>query len=634
MNQCLEEIIKYCKEDHHAGGLLLSGKWGSGKSYLLKNELKKILESTHVLIFISLFGISSIDEMKKAVMTAWIDKSGLLKGLQVGKKLAPFLKEIADLIPGKKMKAVGSLLSFNLLDFIKIEPKIDEKRVILVFDDLERTSLSPKDVLGVINDYCENQEFPTIIVANEDILAKDNEKGLSYANLKEKIIQRTVYLEPDYETVVPAVIKELTQSGKYQSFLEGQKDQLVALLSGKSFDGTSLDEIGIHNIRGGIFDNKAEARKEEERKRKLLESRPHNIRVVKAAILDFERVFELLEENSINEKGQWFCTFLTASILLRNNLSHESPDYNWALLSDDLSVLYPGCYQNECLIPCLLDWVGKGIWNEQFVQASFKEIAERQKNKTDPLFLMKTSPIYMLEEKTVESEFPKVLELGYSGELTLSEYAMVAFNSSNARKVHLHLPCSIDWERLEKGLLKRLDYVKKVNHESFEIQLAQHNISFTNEKALTEEEANIITNIELCEDDRRLNFPYVKQQFLEYLSDSPLKACDFIIGRGSYRFDEEMARASVKVFESADNNKKNSIVYAYSRLLASFESDSKFQKQDSVSGLTLLKEELEKLLNRYRNKEIATYYTQQFIQNVQKCLESISCSDEAGGEGG
>ena len=45
---------------------------------------------------------------------------------------------------------------------------IGDKSVILVFDDLERCKIDCVDVLGSINDYCENKKFHTIIVANQD----------------------------------------------------------------------------------------------------------------------------------------------------------------------------------------------------------------------------------------------------------------------------------------------------------------------------------------------------------------------------------------------------------------------------------------------------------------------------------
>ena len=35
----LEELVRYCNEDHHLGALLLTGEWGCGKTYLIDNNL-------------------------------------------------------------------------------------------------------------------------------------------------------------------------------------------------------------------------------------------------------------------------------------------------------------------------------------------------------------------------------------------------------------------------------------------------------------------------------------------------------------------------------------------------------------------------------------------------------------------
>ena len=66
----------------------------------------------------------------------------------------------------KKGEVVSSIM--DLVNFVPITNRIYEKKVILVFDDLERTNISCTDLLGCINDYCENQSFNTIIVANEE----------------------------------------------------------------------------------------------------------------------------------------------------------------------------------------------------------------------------------------------------------------------------------------------------------------------------------------------------------------------------------------------------------------------------------------------------------------------------------
>ena len=45
---CIEEIAYYCKLDKHTGALLLAGKWGSGKTHLLKHVVAVKLKESHV----------------------------------------------------------------------------------------------------------------------------------------------------------------------------------------------------------------------------------------------------------------------------------------------------------------------------------------------------------------------------------------------------------------------------------------------------------------------------------------------------------------------------------------------------------------------------------------------------------
>lgn len=55
----LKEIEYYCKEPNPAGALLLTGQWGCGKTYFVKNQVSKELAYTHIFLHISLFGMAS-----------------------------------------------------------------------------------------------------------------------------------------------------------------------------------------------------------------------------------------------------------------------------------------------------------------------------------------------------------------------------------------------------------------------------------------------------------------------------------------------------------------------------------------------------------------------------------------------
>lgn len=68
----LEELKYYCNEKQPVGAIMLTGEWGCGKTYFIENELRKELEKTHVIIRISLFGLSSIESIKNEVQLNWL----------------------------------------------------------------------------------------------------------------------------------------------------------------------------------------------------------------------------------------------------------------------------------------------------------------------------------------------------------------------------------------------------------------------------------------------------------------------------------------------------------------------------------------------------------------------------------
>ena len=54
----LDELIYYCEEKEPVGALMLIGEWGCGKTYLIEHELSDKLKESHVIIRVSLFGIT------------------------------------------------------------------------------------------------------------------------------------------------------------------------------------------------------------------------------------------------------------------------------------------------------------------------------------------------------------------------------------------------------------------------------------------------------------------------------------------------------------------------------------------------------------------------------------------------
>lgn len=241
----LEELEYYCNIDHPVGALMLTGEWGCGKTYLLNTELIQRLKKTHIFLRISLFGVMSIEEVKTEVLKKWLNayiESNYNYGnvttvlSKYGRYIKKFTKNIKEFLPDPVKTYVDGMFSINVLDFVKIENKIGDKKVVLIFDDLERAGISTTDLLGCINEYCENLGFSTIIVANEDKIQSGDKNNIKYNEVKEKIVQRTVRHHPKYRSVVTSVIENMKfKSVPYKFFLEEYINEIIVIFSGKQW---------------------------------------------------------------------------------------------------------------------------------------------------------------------------------------------------------------------------------------------------------------------------------------------------------------------------------------------------------------------------------------------------------------
>lgn len=175
----IEEIENYIKEQEQNGALLVTGKWGSGKTYLMRQIERKLNQGPQYLMaVVSLFGIEDtntlIKKVKEAVVYAQTfnkaEKSGkghIAKGVNVVKQLSEKVAAFGELFDFGKIKKIAKsanmLLSIDVYDFLPIEKEVYcivageeqpvKKKLVLVFDDFERCKIGVIDLLGIINTY-------------------------------------------------------------------------------------------------------------------------------------------------------------------------------------------------------------------------------------------------------------------------------------------------------------------------------------------------------------------------------------------------------------------------------------------------------------------------------------------------
>ena len=172
----LKEIKYYIDTDFYNYAVMIDGAWGSGKTYFVKNVLLKKIESNEKrVLYVTLYGISNIQELGKKLYLDYLlkDKSKLVMEhtelvenvigtiIDIG---SPFMGKLGDIdIKERKIKNIVQ----NAVKHI-----CPMKNCVLIFDDLERCDCSIQDILGYINGFVEQAGMKVIIIANQEEFRK------------------------------------------------------------------------------------------------------------------------------------------------------------------------------------------------------------------------------------------------------------------------------------------------------------------------------------------------------------------------------------------------------------------------------------------------------------------------------
>lgn len=344
----LDELIHYCNEKHPIGALMLTGEAGCGKTYMVGKELKKALKDTHVIIRISLFGMDSAKALHAAIRHKWLEACmPVLGSLQKAKDKGIFsafssvIKKFNPVAGG----AADVMVSMNVLDSVNIKPEIedfithDKRKVILVYDDLERTKMNIAELMGVINEYCENKHFNSIIIVNEESLAGEWEKDkVTCHMLKEKTVSHTLHHIPDYDEVINAILSaEKWQTPEYAEYLMEHEDLIrdVFIADSEKPEKTYLTD----------------------KDRKY-----HNFRTLTKGLHRFYRVFYHLQKTGTDVPDRRLYSFLAYYLAMESGICRGGiPCID--ISDDDIREFYPK-YSPEYMTEAERKWIAAGVWDK------------------------------------------------------------------------------------------------------------------------------------------------------------------------------------------------------------------------------------------------------------------------------
>lgn len=228
--QRLEEYLignekSYLKDDISNGKvIMLSGKWGSGKTHFWKNIIEKDLiafqtKNQKAYIYTSLYGNTSIDKIEdniyaQAYLCAIGGENFVLKGYKTlkdfGKRFGSFcsLLDISKLIDGVDEIQKNNIKNSALLYL--------EKGGIVCFDDFERKSkdIDLNDLFGFISHLAIDLNCKVVIILNDDVF-EGKEKNV-FSRVKEKSVSKFLKYEPSIRDLFKSIIFEKDNSDKFK----------------------------------------------------------------------------------------------------------------------------------------------------------------------------------------------------------------------------------------------------------------------------------------------------------------------------------------------------------------------------------------------------------------------------------
>lgn len=574
-----KELKLYIDSKEHMGACLLTGKWGCGKTHLI-NKLKKETDSKEkCMLIVSLFGIDSIESLNKAI-------KGKILDLMLGDKeendsfnKQKSLKSLLNVfsIFSDKVASVKANLSITVYEMIQVEKYITylencekvSKEIILVFDDFERSKLDIVELLGMINEYCENKRIKTIIVADETKISEDVHSKEDYLSFKEKVIQTTYTFEPNYYEVIKNIVLNYKETNKgYNQFLKNNIDLLYQV---------------------------------------FIESGSNNLRTVKAILIGFERIYNICSSLS-NGFGHTSDLLYSYSVLLfeYRNGNFEKGAYGY-LMTD--SKFYKKYISYGSSLMSLKIYVGSHIWDEESFVSEMKSKYEVKNTTYAQQFLM--SNIWGLNDEIIEKGLTECLKLAYEGNLYLDDYISILNKLVSLRNCDYQLPCIIDYNKMMEGLKKKKDRIlnNKCNDE--------HNTTFIlNDqlRILGEDAVELNNHIENFYNEIEI-YRY-RQRVIDELKGD----CNFIdlSNMNGKCFDKEFKKVLLEAYINNNNYNRAKIIKWFNSI--------DFDKEDierSKEDLVSLQRDLESLESK-ESDQFTKLIHRQFVNAVINKYKHIS----------
>ncbi len=318
MEDLVESILDYVRSDYTDYAIMINGEWGSGKTHFWNNKIRKKIESLqlngkrYTTIYMSLYGISNLEEISKKIFietTQLMDKN-LRKFMESnGQTTIPeYAKTGIDMANFFGVTQNGDKVDYG--EFFSTDDKV------LCSDDLERANVDVIDILGYINNFVEHDHIKTIIICNE----KELSTKLKSSNLEMKTFIATYLLDKQDElnkTDKP-MVEKIQDKIEHVFDKANDYERIKEKLIGETFEYAPKFDYIINGILMRYENNPDLIRFLRENTGLIIstfnKSGTRNLRILKHALNDFKKIYEMVNRSYPNTNHRVMQTMLIFTI--------------------------------------------------------------------------------------------------------------------------------------------------------------------------------------------------------------------------------------------------------------------------------------------------------------------------------
>ena len=318
MDDLVESILDYIRSDYTDYAIMINGEWGSGKTYFWNHKIRNRIENMTVngkkltTIYMSLYGISNLEEISKKIFietTQLMDKN-LKKYMDSNGQT--FIPEYAK--TGLDMaNFFGVTQNGDKIDYASFFSTDDK---VLCFDDLERANVDVIDILGYINNYVEHDHIKTIIICNE----KELSTKLKSSNLEMKTFIATYLLDKEDKllTTDKPMVEKIEETIENVFDKANDYERIKEKLIGETFEYAPEFTYIINGLLIRYENNRDLIRFLRENTNLIvstfIKSGTRNLRILKHALNDFKKVFDMVNKSYPNTNNRILQTMLIFTI--------------------------------------------------------------------------------------------------------------------------------------------------------------------------------------------------------------------------------------------------------------------------------------------------------------------------------